>query len=136
MNAIVTPNWVVVSVGFDNLVAKTYDYRAERVYEFAPGDTAVVEVNGALKVVDIVDVRQPGDPATKLDERDLKWIVDKVDTSVYLDRMAEVAAVQREMEEIMAEAERRRVHQEVKQALGDPDLVARYDALLARQAKL
>lgn len=27
MNAIVTPNWVVVSVGFDNLVAKTYDYR-------------------------------------------------------------------------------------------------------------
>lgn len=136
MNSIVTPNWIVVAVQFNNLVDKTYDYRAERVYEFAPGDTAVVETNGNLKVVDIVAVRQPGDPATKLDERELKWVVDKVDTWPYLARMAEVAAVQREMEEIMAEAERRRVTQEVKAALGDPDLVARYDALLARQANL
>lgn len=134
MNSIVTPNWIVVAVKFNNLVDKTYDYRTNLSLE--PGDTAVVETNGNLKVVDIVAVRQPGDPATKLDERDLKWIVDKVDTGPYLDRMAEVAAVQREMKEIMAEAERRRVTQEVKAALGDPDLVARYDALLARQANL
>jgi len=124
----------VVSVKFNNLVDKTYDYRTDILFQ--PGDSAVVEANGALKCVDVVGVYEGVFLPTKIPVNNLKWVVARVDTGPYLARMAEVAAVERELAEIMEEADRRRVVQEVKFALNDPDLVARYDSVLARQQAL
>ena len=98
MDLTVTPQvpFNIVGVRFVSIntdAVKVYHYRTR--IDFAAGDSAVVEVNGILKVVEIAEA-----PATTDYTGELKWIVCKVDTTEYINRLKEEVAIEKELRAI------------------------------------
>jgi hypothetical protein len=139
MNLQPTAPWSYVQVCFMSDGArewgdKEYTYRTREVYE--PGDYAVVNVNGVFKVVHVTSFT-PFNPSNIRDSKKLKWIVCRVDVEAYTRREEEEEAVAKELEELTAEAKRRAAVKAFRDAFeGEPELQARFDALMVRQSDL
>ena len=75
-------NFKIVKVKFNDTTSKTYTYKTLLdVYE---NDKAVVDVNGVLKIVDVIEVLNAQE--TSLDFNfEIKWLVDVVDITSYED---------------------------------------------------
>lgn len=112
---------------------KGYDYRTR--LDLKPGDVAVVEVNGLLKCVDVMEVKASTHFTGGVES--LKWIVDKVEVQEYLDRLAAEVQIQRELDELTRLVNEQRKLMKVREGLStDPELVKRFDALMARKHQL
>jgi len=126
--------WTSVTVIFPNgldHVKKGYTYRTR--LDLKLGDSVVVNVGNVLKVVEVVEVGVQERFAGK----DLKWIVDKVNTDEYLARVAEEVSIQKELDELNELARTEQAVMAARAAFANsPALMRRFDALSERKAAL
>lgn len=111
---------------------KRYEYRTR--LDVKIGDAVVVEVNGSLKVVTVMSVKEPGETNFK---GQLKWLVDKINVQDYVDRLAEEKAIEQEEADINRLAIEHRKIKAVKETFADhPELQERFNKLLERKRGL
>lgn len=103
-----------VSVRFSD-TSKTYTYKTKENFE--AGDKAIVNPNGMLKVVTVIDVHET--PQIDFGSNiEYKWIVQKVDTRAYEAILAQEEAIAVELRKSIAAKKRKEVKQELLESLG------------------
>lgn len=113
-------------------MSKLYEYRTR--LDVKPGMSAVVEANGILKVVDIMEVVEPHEATF---QGELKWLVDTIDYTEYLDRLKRESEINQRLAQLSKEAENRKAIKRIKDAFeGELDLQQELDRLVAELRNL
>jgi hypothetical protein len=140
MNLAIRPAtpWKVVEVEFqsnifhkDDGLMKRYEYRTR--FDVKVGDPVVVEVQGNLKVVTVMAIKD----VANYKIGDLKWIVDVIDIEPYVAQQEEANAIALEEAEIERLAIEHRKIKAVEETFKDnPDLANRFARLMERKRAL
>lgn len=105
-------NYTTVKVRFAEGNGKLYTYKAPNDLELKEFDIAVVYASGQYKVVTVMDVDVV--PVLDLDaEYDYRWIVQKVDTDAYEERLER----EKQFEQLLLQIERKKQQRAIRDEL-------------------